>query len=180
MSHIKIVSEKTIFKAKLFDVYETEIVLPNGEKRIHHNAKRHPTVTVFPLTQAYDIYLVSQYRYLHKKVTIEAMAGFIDSGETSLQAAKRELKEETGLTATHWEELARAEFAASVFKGTAHLFLAKGLEPGESNPEPGEEITIIKMSLEDAVKKVILGEINHSASMIGILMLDRLRRKKKL
>jgi hypothetical protein len=70
--------------------------------------------------------------------------------------------------------------AGSVFKSKGHLFLAKGLEIGENKPEEDEEISIVKIPLSMAVEKVMVGEINHSATVIGILMLDRLRMEKKL
>ncbi len=176
----KIVSQKTAFKAKLFTVEELKLQRPNKKEKIHHIARRNPTVTVFPLTNSYELYLVSQYRYMLEKKTLEAMAGFIDTGETSVQAAKRELIEETGISANQWEELSRIELAGSVFRAQAHLFLAKDLTFGQAKPEEDEDIEVIKMSLQEAVAKVMSGEINHSASMIGILMLDKLRKEKKL
>jgi len=180
MSDITILSEKIKFKAELFTVTETVLRLKNGKKTIHHNVERHTTVNIFPLTSSYEIYLVSQYRPLLKKTTLEAVAGFIEEKETSLAAAKRELKEEAGLRAFHWEEIARIEAAASVVKASTHLFLAKGFEEGEQEQDEDEDITLVKIPLEEAVQKVITGEINAAGSMIGIMLLDRLRKEKKI
>jgi ADP-ribose pyrophosphatase len=180
MSQWKIVSQKTTFKAELFDV--KEIVFENsiGKRKTHHVVERNPVVSVFPLTNKYEIYLISQYRSVSKKTTLEAAAGYIEKNETTIAAARRELKEETGIEAGQFEELARIQLAGSVFKSQVSLFLAKDLEMGVSDPDDDEEISIIKMPLRKAVEKVMLGEINHSSSMIGILMLDKLRREKKL
>lgn len=180
MNEYKIISQKKVYSAKLFEVREVEIKLPNGTKRIHHVAERVPTISVFPLTNSYELYLVSQYRYLLKKVMLEAVAGFIGKNETSIKAAKRELKEETGIHADQWEEIARVDMASSVFKSKAHLFLAKGLEMGSPQKEVGEDITLVKVSLNDAVNKVLSGEINNSISMVGILLLDKLKKERKL
>ncbi len=180
MSKGLVVGQKTIFKAELFEVKEIEIELSNGSKKIHHIAERRPTVSVFPITDLYDIYLVSQYRYLFRKVTLESMAGFINTNESPLQAAKRELEEETGLVASHWEELQRVELAASVFKASIYIFLAKDLEQRKQRPDESEDITVVKLPLSLAVEKVISGEINHASSIIGILLLDRLRKLKKI
>jgi len=114
------------------------------------------------------------------KVVLEAVSGYVDKKETTIAAAKRELKEESGMEAGQLEEIARIEMAGSVFKSKGHLFLAKGLEIGENKPEEDEEISIVKIPLSMAVEKVMVGEINHSATVIGILMLDRLRMEKKL
>lgn len=180
MNQWKITSQKPVFKGELFDVTEINFTNKAGKKKIHHIAERNPIISVFPLTDSYEIYLVSQYRYMLKRITLEAVAGFIEKRESSLAAAKRELEEETGIEAMQWEEISRVEMAASVFKGKMHLFLAKELEIPVIEYENEEEIVVVKISLSDAVKKVMDGEINHSASMIGILMLDKLRMQKKL
>ncbi len=179
MSQWKITSQKSIFKAKLLDIQEIVLKSKDGKEKVHHVAERTPTVSVFPLTDANEIYLIYQYRQMLKKRTLEAVAGYIEKKENTLQAAKRELREETGITAMQWEEIARVEMAASVFKGKMYLFLATDLEFGPTQLDEGEEITLVKMPLLEAVKKVMTGEIDHSHSMIGILMLDKLRMQRK-
>ena len=180
MSRWKIVSQKTVLKTELFNVREIELESGAGKRKIHHDAERTPVVSVFPLTDSYDIYLISQYRYSLNKTVLEAVAGYINKKETTIAAAKRELKEETGIEAQQFEEIARIQMAGSVFKGTINLFLAKGLEMGDNDLDDDEEIAVVKIPLSVAIEKVMSGEINHSASMIGILMLDKLRAQKKL
>lgn len=175
-----ITSEKSILKYKLFEVRELKITVSEGKNKVHRIVNRYPTVSVFPLTEKNEIYLVSQYRYLLKKITLEAMSGFIEEGETTVQAAKRELEEETGLSAMQLEELMRVELSASVIKAVSHIFLAKGLEQGSQKQDEEEKITVIKMPLKEAVKKVLSGEINHASSMIGILLLDKLKQERKI
>jgi len=180
MSQWKIISQKSVFKAKLFEVKEIIFKNKSGQEKIHHIAQRDTVVTIFPLTDKYEIYLISQYRYMLNKIVLEAVSGYVDKKETTIAAAKRELKEEAGIEAGQFEEIARIEMAGSVFKSRGHLFLAKGLEIGENKPEEDEEISIVKMPLSMAVQKVMIGEINHSATVIGILTLDKLRTEKKL
>jgi 8-oxo-dGTP pyrophosphatase MutT (NUDIX family) len=180
MSQWKIVSQKTILRTELFDVKEINLEDSKGKRRIHHEAERVPIVSVFPLTDKYEIYLISQYRPMLKKTVLEAVAGHIEKKETIIAAARRELKEETGIEAQQLEEIARIQMSGSVFKSTANLFLAKGLEIGDNNLDDTEEISVVKMPLTTAVEKVMLGEINHATSMIGIMMLDKLRMEKKL
>lgn len=180
MSRWKIVSQKSVLKEKYFNVKRIDFETKSGEKRTHHVAERTPIVSVFPLTDSYDIYLISQYRYTLSKTLLEAVAGHVDKKETVITAAKRELREEAGISANQFEEIARVEMSGSVFQSKSHLFLAKGLEMGENNLNEDEEISLVKMSLGEAVEKVMSGEINHATSMIGILLLDKLRRDKKL
>ncbi len=180
MSQWKIISQKSILKTELFNVKEIKFENGTGKRKIHHEAERTPVVSIFPLTNSYEIYLVSQYRYTLNKTCLEAVSGYIKKKETVIAAARRELKEETGIEADQLEEIARIQIAGSVFKGAINLFLAKGLEMGENNLDEDEEISVVKIPLSVAVEKVMTGEINHAASMIGILMLDKLRTQKKL
>jgi 8-oxo-dGTP pyrophosphatase MutT (NUDIX family) len=180
MSQWRIVSKKNILKTALFDVKEIKLEDDKGKKKIHHEAERVPIVSVFPLTDKYELYLISQYRSMFKKTVLEAVSGHIEKKETTIAAARRELKEEAGIEAGQLEEIARIQMSGSVFKSSSNLFLAKGLEIGDNNPDDTEEISVIKMPLATAVEKVMLGEINHATSVIGILMLDKLRSQKKL
>ena len=180
MSRWKLVSQKTILRAKLFDVKKIDFETKTGKKKIHHIAERTPIALVFPLTDSYEIYLISEYRYMLNKTVLQAVAGHVERKETAIAAAKRELKEETGITAHQLEEIARIEMSGSVFRSKASLFLAKGLEMGDNKLDEDEEISLVKIPLDKAVEKVMAGEINHSASMVGILLLDKLRREKKL
>lgn len=180
MKDINVSRRKTLLQSDCFEVKEERILLPTGEEKIHKNVYKHDAVSIFPITPNYKIYLIKQYRYLYQKTILEAVAGYVDNGESSLTAAKRELKEEAGLTASDWEEIGRVEMASSVFKGTQYLFLTRNLELGDATPEPSEQIELVKMPLEEALEKIMLGEIRNSSTMIGIFILDKLKQQKKL
>lgn len=182
MTHNKILSEKTTFKGEenTFDVKKIELEFPNKKRATHYIAERVPVSVVLPLTPKYEIYLISQYRYLLKKTILEAVSGRIDKGENALEAAKRELLEEAGIIAGSIEELNRIELASSFFRAKVSLFLARDLEVLSQKLEDSEQIEVIKMPLSEAVKKVMDGEIQAASAIIGILMLDKLKREKKL
>ena len=172
----RVISSKNVYKAKLFDVNEVTLD-ENGRQVIHHIVKRDPTVVIFPVTKDDKIYLIRQYRYLLGKRSLEAVAGFIDEGETPMQAAKRELKEETGISANVWEHMITLDMSASVIDAKAHLFLAKDLELGESNPEKGEEdIELVLLPIQEAVQKIQTGEIHFAATSTGLLLIKNMMR----
>ena len=88
-----------------------------------------------------------------------------------LESAKRELKEETGLTATRWEELMHLHTSNSVTDERGIVYVAKDLTEGETEFEETEDLKIIKLPLEEAVQRVMDGEITDSVSVAGLLKL---------
>lgn len=176
----KVLSSKTIFRAKLFEVKELTMNFTSSNEKIFHQVDGNPTVAIFPLTDRNEIYLIDQYRYMFGSRVLGAIAGHVDQGENALAAAKRELKEETGIEAQQWELFAKVENSRSVIRAQIYMYLAKNLEIGISEPELGEDITLVKLPLQEAVDKVLNGQIYHSPSMAGILILAELRRRKQL
>lgn len=176
----KILSSKPVLTADYFTVNEMQVMLGNKKVVTHHMVDTNQIAAILPLSEKNEIYLVSEYRYMLGKTVLGIIAGNMNKNETSLEAAKRELEEETGLRASQWEEVLRLENARSSVRQTVHIFLAKGLEMLAQRPDEDEEITVIKVPLAEAVKKIFTGEIYHSASVAGILYLDKLRQEKRL
>jgi 8-oxo-dGTP pyrophosphatase MutT (NUDIX family) len=172
-----IISKRKVYQAKFFNVEEQEVEA-DDKRFIYSIVNRVPVVGVIPITDNNEVYLVSEYRYLFKKNILGLIGGHVDKGENVLETAKRELKEEVGIEALEWIKLSYIEGSSSVIIAPATIYIAKKLQMGESKPEEFEDIKLIKLPLEEAVKKVISGEINGSLSMIGILLLDELINKK--
>lgn len=180
MNGWKIVPKKIIYHSKFFDLKEQEITFPDGKTKTYDYVERKPTVVIFPLTESKEIYLISEFRTLYGRRTVEAIAGHIDEREEPIQTAKRELIEEAGLTGGKWTELLTLEGSASIVKSTIHLFLAQDLILGEAHPTEEEDIELLKMPLEEAVKKAREGEITTVAAVIGILLLDKMVREGEI
>ncbi|OGH43810.1 MAG: hypothetical protein A3I49_02655 [Candidatus Levybacteria bacterium RIFCSPLOWO2_02_FULL_37_11] len=175
MTNWKISSQKTVFKSELFEIKEIKLKGPNDKTKLHHDIFRRDGVFVFPITEKKEIYLISEFRYFYNKEILDVCAGFLEKGESPLATAKRELKEEVGVTATHWEELARLEISASLTKATQYLFIARDLEIGSQKLRETEEIKIVKIPLKDAIQKIYSGEIFVAPTVAGILMLAGLK-----
>ena len=176
---VSVVSTRQVYPSKFFSVNDLDLSFEH-KTATHQVIEVNPSVTIFPITPKNEIYLINQYRYMLKGYVLGAAAGHIDKGETALIAAKRELLEETGIKALQWEELIKIELARSVTHAQQYLFLARDLEMTVAAPEEDEEIELIKISLEEAVQKVFQGEITHAGSIIGILMIDKLKKEKRI
>lgn len=173
-NNTRIISEKTVFECPFFRVYE--VVTEKEGKRFTQNfIDRKSVVIVLAITQDNEVYLVKQYRGALEKETLEVVTGQVDKGENPLTAAKRELSEEAGLTADHWEELVSFHHGANM-SGVVHVFVATNLSEGTSHPEDDEEITeILKMPVEEAIAKTETGEIDI-AIQIAALQLYKAKR----
>lgn len=180
MKNVSIQSQRTVLQSNRFRVDEMELELGNGKVIKHENVYKNLSVSVFPITELGELYLIDEYRYLYEKTFLHEIAGFVEKGEEPLKTAQRELGEEGGLRASNWELLNSVEVGGSVVKATQMLYIAKGLETIKQNPEDDEDIKLVKLSIDEAVEKVIDGKIVMMSSIIGILMIDKLRQQGKL
>ena len=127
-------------------------------------------VFVAAITVDDELLLVRQYRHPVRDWTLEVPAGSVADGESALDAARRELREETGGVAREWTHL------TTFFSSSAHLslrsdaFLAVGVELGESAPEEGEDVTLVRMSLAEAVARARLGGFLEGQTALTILL----------
>lgn len=176
----KIISQKSLFKNNYIDLIENKIDFGNNIIKTHIDVYRKSAISVFPLTDSYEIYLIKQYRYLLEQEVIEAVAGIIDENETALETAKRELREEAGIIAGKVREIKNIFVAGSFVKITQHLILAQDLKLDEPEPEETEEIELIKMPLDEAVNKIFTREIITGSSILGILILDKMRERGEI
>ncbi len=177
MSNPKIISQKKILDARLFSIDEFEIE-KDGVHHTHRNVVQDDVSMVLPLNDENEVYLISQYRYLHDKIMLEGVAGFLE-GSTPLEAAKKELREEAGLIAQKWTHLATVERQASVVKGNVHIFLAQDLTEVGQELEEFEEIKVLKMPFKEAINKVGKGEITVAGIVAALLILEKYLQNSK-
>ncbi len=138
--------------------------LPNGQT-IEPYYVLHEADWVHVFAQADDgrILTVKQFRYGVNKVCIELPGGVIDDGETPLAAAQRELLEETGYTATHWQSLGTMYANPARQTNTIHLFFATGLDlTGEQHLDASEDIEFDFLTTPEILQKIETNEFSQA------------------
>ncbi len=163
---------KKIFANDYFKVFEDAVVEPDGKNGKYATIEFVPGVSVLAIDDEDFVYLTEQFRYVAGKDTLEVIAGGIEN-ETPLRAAKRELKEELGITAKEFVKLGKIQLDHSIIKSQTTLFIARKLTFGETEQDAAEEMKTIKIKLDEAVKKVLSGEITHAPSCVLILRAEK-------
>lgn len=148
------------------------VVNPSGNKGIYGKVHfKNRAIGILAIDDEKNIYLVGQYRFPLDKYSWELPEGGGPLNEPPLAAAKRELLEETGLKAAHWEELLQLDMSNSVTDETAIIYLASGLTQHQSEPEETEELKVVKQPFIRVYERVMCGEITDSITVAAILKL---------
>jgi 8-oxo-dGTP pyrophosphatase MutT (NUDIX family) len=163
------VSSKQVYDNPWIAVREDRVVRPDGESGIY-GVVHFKNIAVGILAIEDDhVYLVGQHRYPLNLYSWEIPEGGCPEGEEPLDAARRELKEETGLEAKHWRRLGEAYLSNSVADEYAVWFLATGLVPGEQSPEGTEALDVRRLPLHEAREMAISGQITDALSLLAIM-----------
>jgi len=152
--------------------------------RVRFDVMRHPTssetfrrlvlesndwVNVVAVTRDGKIVMVEQYRFGVGDLTTEPVAGMIDAGEESLDAAKRELLEETGFGEGRWRYLGSVEANPAIHNNLCHLWLAEDVVVVQSpTPDAGEAIRVHLMSLDDIKEAIDAGRLKHPLGLAAL------------
>lgn len=170
----KKVSSENVFDGVLLHVYKDKIELPNGNEAVREYIKHQGAVCVVPLTDEMEVVAVKQYRYPIGRVTIEIPAGKLDAGENILDAAKRELSEETGVESADIEYMGGLYPSVAYTDEIIHMYVAKNLVYGEAHTDDDEFLNVVKIPLKDFVQMVMDGQIQDSKTMAAILKVARM------
>lgn len=157
-------------------VREDEVLRPDGKDGIYGVVEASFGVMVLPMDEEGNVFLVKQYRYGVERETLEVVSGGIDEGENPINAAKRELLEETGLMASEWIEMGKVDPFTSIVRAPSWLFLAKKLEKTEAHQDDTENIELVKIPFAQAVKMAMDDEISEG---VGQLLIFKVNEKLK-
>jgi len=166
---MKQVAREVRYEGELFDVVHERW----GERE--RDLVEHPgSVTILPVDADGRVVLTRQFREAARKELLELPAGMLDPGEVPLAAAQRELAEETGLHGGAWRQLRQIHPSPGILREAVTIFVAEGLEEGESKLEGSEEIEVVRLS--PAELEAQLDELEDAKTLVGVLFYLRERR----
>lgn len=166
----KTLESEKIYNGKVLNLRRDKVTTVNGDTAYREIIEHSGGVVVAAITKDGKMVMVSQFRKAVEEVVFEAPAGKLEEGEDNLQAAIRELKEETGYSA------AKIEFMGSYFSSCGYtseklyFFLCRGLTAGETEFDDHEALIVEEYPLKDLFQQVVKGEINDAKTALAILL----------
>lgn len=177
----RLVSSRTVYQGPVFSVTTDHIIEPGGIKVrrdvIHHSG----SIVILAVDDSGAVprvLLERQYRHAAQDYLWELPAGRIDPGEQELQAAKRELIEETGYRAARWRRILKFYASPGFVAETMAVYLATGLTAGEAEPEADEIIQKRMLPLPGVVNMVLKGTIRDAKTISSVLWLDHVLKTR--
>lgn len=169
--------QQLVYENPWISVTHENVLTPAGTAGIYgvvHFKSR--AVGVVPLDNEGYVWLVKQFRYPLNQYSIEIPEGGSPLADDMLATAQRELREETGLTASQWTHLLDLHTSNSVTDESGAIYLARGLVKGEMDLESTEDIEVLRVPLAEAIDWVFVGKITDSLSIMGLLAAERQMR----
>ncbi|WP_018605909.1 NUDIX domain-containing protein [Uliginosibacterium gangwonense] len=157
----------------LLKVFQDDVRLPNGQEAKREYIRHDGACVVIAELRPGVLVFERQYRYPVGCEMIELPAGKIDPGDTPLGCAQRELLEETGYQAAHWEHLGMMLPCIGYSSEKIDIFLARNLTPGEQKLDEGEFLEVFEMSLDEAEQAVLDGRITDAKTIVCLFWARR-------
>ena len=164
------ISSELIMDGKILHVYHDQVRLPNGNSASRELIRHVGAVCIVPLTDDGKVILEQQFRYPVNRVITEIPAGKLDDrSEDPLAAAKRELREETGIVADRWYDLGLFYPAPAYSDEAIHMYLATGLHQGAQDLDADEFLDLKTVDLDTAVAEILTGNVPDLKTQAAIL-----------
>lgn len=158
------------YENQWIQVFHDEVITPGNTAGIYGRVHfKNAAIGIVPIDGKGNTWLVGQFRYTLNDYSWEIPMGGCSACEDPLNAAKRELAEETGLRAKEWRQIQRLHTSNSITDECGYVFLAKDLQQGEMAHEVTEDITVKQLSLAEAVKWAREGKITDVISVAALL-----------
>jgi ADP-ribose pyrophosphatase len=178
----RVLSSVEAYRGPAFWVTTDQVLEPTGVRGRRDIVRHTGSVVILAVDETHSephVLLVRQYRHAAQQYLWELCAGRIDQDEKEPAAAKRELLEETGYTATRWKRILRFYASPGFVAETMSIYLATGLRPGTAQPEEDEVIEIKFFPMSTIVRMVMAGKVLDGKTISGVLWLSHALGQKK-
>ena len=173
----KQIKREEIFKGVALHVVKDEVLLPNGHRGVREISLHNGASAIIPILSDGRVIMERQFRYAHGRVMLEIPAGKLDApDEIPLEAAKRELREETGAVAEKITFLGKIAPSPALIDEVIYLYMAEGLSFGERELDQDEFLDLELIHLDRLYEMVMQGEITDGKTQIAILKAKQLWR----
>jgi ADP-ribose pyrophosphatase len=178
----RVLSSRVVYRGPAFTVTADQVLEPSGVRTrrdiVHHSG----SVVILAVDETGAeprVLFERQYRHAARQTLWELPAGRIDAGEKGLAAAKRELLEETGYTASRWKRILRFYASPGFLAETMDIYMAQDLRRGKAQPEADEVIRTQMLPLSTAVDMAMKNAIKDAKTICSILWLSQSQRAPK-
>ena len=166
----KKLSQELVFDGNLLKLYRDQVELSNGKKSMREWINHPGAAAIIPLLSNGETLLVRQFRYPLGRETLEIPAGKIDSGESPLACAVRELREETGLFAGEFIKIGSLLTTPGFTNEEIHLFLSKNSSRGSADTDEDEFINTIVLPIDKVFQMMMEGQIKDAKTIVAFLL----------
>ena len=174
------ISSKYLIENKIFKLREDRVISPKKESE-------HPVwvidtpnwVNIIPITENNEVILINQHRFGTEQLSLEIPGGMVDEGEKPIEAAIRELSEETGYTSSEVIEIGRVESNPAIMSNHTYSYLALDVCQTEEQKLHGmEDIEILKKPIEEIPLSIEKGEIEHALVICAFYLYNQYLSKR--
>jgi ADP-ribose diphosphatase len=168
----QVLSSQMVYEGKVFGIRRDELIEPTGVRTTREMITHPGSVVVLPVLPDGRVLLIQQYRYAARQYLWELVAGRIDGGETPIEGAARELREETGYRAKRFKIFLEFFPTPGFLEEKMYLLLAEGLTPGKAEPEEDEKIIArgyTRKELDEMLRKKRLRDAKTIAGVLFYL-----------
>ena len=175
-----VLKEDIVYDNNWISVHHFDVINPNGGNGIYGKVHfKNIAIGIVPIDEEGNTFLIGQYRFPLNKYSWEIVEGGCSLNESPLEAAKRELLEETGLVAAEWQQILAMDLSNSVTDEICLVFVAKKLEQHLATPEETEQLQVKKVALKEVFAMVEQLEITDAISIAALQKIELMFLKTK-